>query len=78
MEVVEAILDSRGATFADVTRATAYIKHPRDASCLDEWFERTGAPWFPAIATHTQVCRDELLFEIELDTITPAHSDCCI
>lgn len=69
MDVVEAILDSRGATFADVTRATAYIKHPEHASALDDWFERSGAPWFPAIATHTQVCRDELLFEIELDTI---------
>lgn len=69
MDVVEAILDTRGASFRDVTRATAYIKHPQDAACLEEWFERTGAPWFPAIATHTQVCRDELLFEIELDTI---------
>lgn len=69
MEVVEALLDSRGATFGDVTRATAYIKHPEHASALDDWFEQSGAPWFPSIATHTQVCRDELLFEIELDTI---------
>jgi enamine deaminase RidA (YjgF/YER057c/UK114 family) len=74
MDVVEAILAARGSGFSDVTRATAYIKDPRDAGCLEEWFERTGAPRFPAIATHTQVCRDELLFEIELDTILPARS----
>lgn len=43
MSVVAAILESRGASFADVTRATAYIKHPCDAACLDEWFGRTGA-----------------------------------
>lgn len=69
MDVVEAILDSRGASFRDVTRATAYIKHPKDHLCLEQWFERSGKPWFSAIGTHTQVCRDELLFEIELDTI---------
>lgn len=72
MEVVRAILESRGARFADVTRATAYIKHPSDASCLDDWFKRTGTAPFAAIPTHTQVCRDELLFEIELDTMTHA------
>jgi enamine deaminase RidA (YjgF/YER057c/UK114 family) len=73
MEVVEAILASRGASFQDVTRATAYIKHPQHGAALEEWFERTGNPWFAAVPTHTQVCRDELLFEIELDTLVPRH-----
>ena len=58
-------------TFTDVTRATAYIKHPRHAAALDDWFHRTGAPWFPFVPTHTQVCRDELLYEIELETMIP-------
>lgn len=68
MDVVEAILVSRGLDFADVTRATAYVKLPRHADALDDWFERQGV-WFPAITAHAEGCRDELLFEVELDAI---------
>jgi enamine deaminase RidA (YjgF/YER057c/UK114 family) len=68
MDVVEAILVSRGLDFSDVTRATAYVKHPRHAGVLDDWFERQGV-WFPAVITRADVCRDELLFEVELDAI---------
>lgn len=68
MDVVEAILVSRGLDFADVTRATAYVKLPRHAGALDDWFERRGL-WFPTVITHAAVRRDDLLFGVELDAI---------
>ena len=68
MDVIEALLVSRGLDFSDVTRATTYVKSPRHASALDDWFERQRL-WFPAVIAHADVCRDESLFGIELDAI---------
>lgn len=66
MEVVEAILTSRGLSFGDVTRATAYFKYPLDAAAFEEWQLRHATP-VPAVWAHCDICRDDLLFEIELD-----------
>lgn len=68
MDVIEAILVSRGLDFSDVTRATAYVRMPRHAVALDDWFERRGL-WFPTVITHADVRRDDLLFGVELDAI---------
>lgn len=67
MEVVDAILRSRGFAFADVTRAVAYFKHPDDAPAFDAWCASKGLEAMPVIRTHCGICRDDLLFEIELD-----------
>jgi len=67
MDVVGAILRSRGFAFSDVTRAIAYFKHPDDAAAFDTWCSSRGLEAMPAIRTHCGICRDDLLFEIELD-----------
>jgi enamine deaminase RidA (YjgF/YER057c/UK114 family) len=67
MEVVEAILHARGYSFADLTRAVAYFKHAQDAGTLREWCETRGWPALPMVTTHSAVCRDDLLFELEAD-----------
>jgi enamine deaminase RidA (YjgF/YER057c/UK114 family) len=67
MDVVEAILRSRGFAFADVTRAIAYFKHPRDTPAFDAWCASRGLEAMPVIRTHCGICRDDLLFEIEMD-----------
>lgn len=67
MAVVEAILLSRCADWSYVTRATAYFKHIADAPTLATWCDEVGAPEMPIIICHADVCRDELLYEIELD-----------
>jgi enamine deaminase RidA (YjgF/YER057c/UK114 family) len=68
LDVIEALLLSRGLDFSDATRATAYLKTPRHANSLDDWFKPRGV-WFPAVRIHAGVCRDDLLFELELDAI---------
>lgn len=66
MDVVRGILQSRDLTFADVTRATLYFKDLAQAGAFDTWCAGKKIV-FPFIATQADVCRDELLFEIELD-----------
>ena len=67
MEVVEAILRSRDFTFADVNRAIAYFKNPGDMPAFDAWCARRGLDAMPVIRTSCGICRDDLVFEIELD-----------
>lgn len=69
MSVVEAILAARHLSFADVTRATAYFKRIPDAPIFAEWCAGRGLGDLPLVMTQADICRDELLFEIELDAM---------
>jgi enamine deaminase RidA (YjgF/YER057c/UK114 family) len=70
MEVVEAILSSRGFSLADLTRAVAYFKHEADAGALGAWCAERGLAPLPVVASHCAVCRDDLLFELEADAFS--------
>ena len=72
MQVVTAILASRGMALADVSRATAYFKSPTDAPMFKHWLTRHAQSEMPVILTACDICRDNLLFEIELDAIGAA------
>ena len=67
MDVVEAILGARGMTFANLTRATAYFRHPTDAGVFAAWLAANGLEQMPVISAQCDVCRDDLLFELEAD-----------
>lgn len=69
MQVTTSILESRGMRLADVSRATAYFKSPTDAPLFKHWLERHGASEMPVVLAACDICRDDLLFEIELDAI---------
>jgi enamine deaminase RidA (YjgF/YER057c/UK114 family) len=69
LRVVNEILRSRGLGFADTTRANAYFKHQADASSFPRFCEKFGIPPTRVVISHDDVCRDDLLFEIELDAI---------
>jgi enamine deaminase RidA (YjgF/YER057c/UK114 family) len=71
MRVIAAILGTRKLTFADTTRATAYIKHLKDTPVFIQWLDQNQVP-FPVHLVHADICRDELLFELELDAIARA------
>ena len=77
MEVVEAILHSRNFTWADLTRATAYFRHPADVGVLADWLGTRQLSSLPVVRTQCDVCRDDLLFELEAEAETccqPANS----
>lgn len=69
MEVVQAILESRQMGWADVTRALAYFKRAKDAPLLAAYRQENNLAPFPVIVAENDVCRDDLLFEIEIDAV---------
>ncbi len=73
LRVVAAILESRGMGWDDVSRAVLYF--PRIA-WMERWEARRvamGLPALPATFAHCDICRDDLLFEIELDACKEAE-----
>jgi enamine deaminase RidA (YjgF/YER057c/UK114 family) len=69
MQVVQAILESRDMDWSDVTRALAYFKRPEDAPLFRQYLENNALPRFPAVVVENDICRDDLLFEIEVDAV---------
>ncbi len=69
MQVVEAILQLHGRNFSDVSRATAYFKSAADAPQFTAWCHRHGLGEWPVVSACCDICRRELLFEIEVDAI---------
>lgn len=67
--VVEALLTSRGMAWKDVARATAYVRRGPDTR---RWWalEAEGlVPRLPLVMVLATVCRDDLMFEIELEAV---------
>jgi len=69
MEVVGAILHSRGFSFKDLSRATAYFRHAADAVVCAEWLGGKKLSGLPVVSAQCDVCRDDLLFELEAEAI---------
>jgi enamine deaminase RidA (YjgF/YER057c/UK114 family) len=67
MEVVDAILKSRDMDWVDTTRAIAYFTSVEDVYLLDEYCDEHGLPDMPVAVAHAEICRPDLLFELELD-----------
>jgi enamine deaminase RidA (YjgF/YER057c/UK114 family) len=69
MDVVEAILRSRGFGFGDLSRATAYFRHSADADAFAEWLAANRSLKLPVVTAQCDVCRDDLLFELEAEAM---------
>lgn len=68
-DVVDAILSSRSMRWKDVSRATAYVRNVKDAPRFEEFLAVEGYN-LPVVITRADVCRDDLLFEIEVDALS--------
>jgi len=68
MEVVEAILNEANMSWEDTVSSLAYFKHRRDFSLFDGYCRGAGIT-LPHVKVQADVCRDDLLFELELDAI---------
>jgi len=67
MEVVDAILGRCDMGIEDMTRGVVYLRHGADAPLWNRYCERMGLGDLPVAVVQSEVCRDDLLFEIELD-----------
>jgi enamine deaminase RidA (YjgF/YER057c/UK114 family) len=70
LQVVAAILESRGMGWADVARAILYFPNIEWMSRWEPRRRALGLPPLPATFAHCDICRDDLLFEIELDAFS--------
>lgn len=70
MEVVRAILQSRELDFGDASRVIAYFKRLEDMPLFAAWCAAHDVV-LPAVVTQAVICRDDLLFELELDAMAP-------
>jgi len=69
MDVVQALLESRGMNWNDLFRGIAYFK---DMACLPIYrrvASELNIPRFPLAVSQADVCRHDLLFEIEVDAV---------
>jgi len=71
MDVVNALLVSRGMSWGDLFRGIAYFKDMAYLPVYRHVADELGIPRFPLAISHADVCRDDLLFEIEVDAIKP-------
>jgi enamine deaminase RidA (YjgF/YER057c/UK114 family) len=69
MEVVQAILESRGMEWSDLFRGIAYFKDMAYLPIYEKIAAELGVARFPLAISHADVCRHDLLFEIEVDAV---------
>lgn len=69
--VVEAILSSRDMGWQHVVRALVYLKSAADADHFRRFAESAGLAGLPVLLVQTDICRDDLLVETELEAVAP-------
>lgn len=67
LEVVEGILRSRNLDWRDAVGAHAYLVDPGGEEVFLRSLKRKNIPEFPMLITGQTICREDLLFEIELE-----------
>ena len=68
MQVVEALIKNGSMDWANSARAIAYFKDCRDFGLFDAFCRDAGLA-LPHIKIEADICRDDLLFELELDLL---------
>ena len=71
LAAVSALLESAGAALPDVRQATAFLKNPCDRRSFERIADRAGLSGVPMVTTVADVCRDDLLFEIDATAVVP-------
>ena len=54
-----------------MAQATAFLKNPCDARAFERVVERSGLKDAPLVTTVADVCREDLLFEIDAVAVVP-------
>ena len=71
LDAVASVLEEGGASIADLDQATAFLKNPCDSRAFDRILENTGLGGVPLVTVEADVCRDDLLFEIDATAVVP-------
>ncbi len=68
-QIVEALLHSQGFDWKDTVRGIGYYKHEKDLLSHEDFVRNHCAGSFPLLQTVNVVCRDNLLFELEVNAV---------
>ena len=68
-ERIEKLIRQEGAGLRDIAAATVFVKRAEHASVFWEMAREHGLEEFPAVCVVADVCRDELLFEIDGEAV---------
>jgi len=69
LEAVEALLEGAGASLADVGQATAFLANPSDRRSFERIVARSELRDAALVTTVADVCRHDLLFEIDATAV---------
>lgn len=69
MQVVEALIANGSMGWSDSVRAIAYFKDSRDFGLFDAFCQKAGLN-LPHVKIEADVCRHDLLFELELELLS--------
>ncbi|MDZ7261585.1 MAG: Rid family hydrolase, partial [candidate division KSB1 bacterium] len=69
IEVVEALIAQENASLKDICDATVFLKKPEDISIYREVASECGLDKMPAVCLIADVCREELLFELDAEVV---------
>jgi enamine deaminase RidA (YjgF/YER057c/UK114 family) len=64
---IKTLLSLEGAALSDICAATVFVKRPEYAEVFWEMVAERGLEDFPAVCVVADVCREELLFEIDAE-----------
>jgi enamine deaminase RidA (YjgF/YER057c/UK114 family) len=70
LDKVAALMEQAGASLEDICAATIFLKNGDDAPAVRQVLADRGLEHLPAVWAVADVCRDELLFEIDAEAVT--------
>ncbi len=73
LETVESLIGEKGAKFENIRSATVYLKRPEDLDKYRRIAAGFGMTRMPAICIVADLCRDELLFEMDAMAAVRRH-----
>jgi enamine deaminase RidA (YjgF/YER057c/UK114 family) len=65
IEIVEALIGEKGAKLSDIRSATVYLKRPDEWAVYKQIAAKHNLEDLPAVIVNADICRDELLFEMD-------------
>lgn len=69
MDVIEALIQNGGMKWTDTVRSIAYFKDSGDFALFDAWCRKAEIA-LPHIKIEADVCRHDLLFELEIELLS--------
>jgi enamine deaminase RidA (YjgF/YER057c/UK114 family) len=66
---IATLIGQEGASLQDIAAACVFVKHPDDALVYQERAEAWGLGNLPAVVMVADICRPELLFEIDAEVV---------